>query len=41
VAADDIISAIEDSDGSILPGFTSIVGVMSLLGAAVIYRRRD
>jgi hypothetical protein len=41
VAADDIISAIEDSDGSILPGFTSMVGVIALLGAAVIYRRRD
>jgi len=41
VAAADIIDAIEDSDGSIIPGFTSIVGVISLLGAAVVYRRRD
>ena len=41
VSADEALQVIEDESGGIIPGFTGMIGVISLLGAAIMYRRRD
>jgi len=40
-SVDEIVSVIEDESGSAIPGFTGIIGVLSLLGAAILAKRRD